>query len=76
MDIRVGVRAEESGVVPRNRMMLIGLAPANHSLPVDIPADLANRDVFPQPPSPYRIRHLSESSVMYVRMCSKLSSRP
>jgi hypothetical protein len=76
MEMRVGVRAEESGVVPKNRMMLMGLAFLNHSVLVHMLAVLAKREVFPQPPSPYSINSLSESLVMYWWMCSKLSSRP
>lgn len=76
MEIKVGVNALESGVVPKNRTMLIGLAPANQDFDVDKLAALANSDVFPHPPSPYKTSNLSESPNMYWWMCSKLSSLP
>lgn len=49
MDIRVGVKALESGVVPRNLMMLVGRTSANQ-VSRHIAALLAKRLVFPQPP--------------------------
>lgn len=63
IDISVGVRALLSGVVPKNLIIHIGFAPLNHSVEVS-PADLANNDVFPQPPSPYKTIGFSESPFM------------
>lgn len=52
IDISVGVKALESGVVPKKRTMLMGFDPWNQPLEVDMLAAWARRDVFPQPPSP------------------------
>lgn len=52
MDMSVGVSALESGVVPRNLTILIGLDPLNQPFEVDKLAALAKSDVLPQPPSP------------------------
>lgn len=47
--MRVGVKALESGVVPKNRTIFIGLQSLNQSVRA-IDALLASSDVFPQPP--------------------------
>lgn len=75
MEISVGVSALLSGVVPRNRIMLIGFLPVSHALLVN-PALFANRDVFPHPPSPYNTKGLSLSPNMYSLILSNVSSRP
>lgn len=49
IEMRVGVKALESGVVPRNLMMLVGRTSANQ-VSSDKAALLARRLVFPQPP--------------------------
>lgn len=47
--MRVGVRALESGVVPRNLIMLVGRTSANQVFN-DIAALFASKLVLPQPP--------------------------
>lgn len=49
MEINVGVRALESGVVPRNLMMFVGRTSANQ-VSKDMAALFERRLVFPQPP--------------------------
>lgn len=51
IEIKVGVSALESGVVPRNLMMLTGRLPANQSS-AESAALFDKRLVLPQPPSP------------------------
>lgn len=55
MEIRVGVRALESGVVPRNLMMLVGRTSANH-VSRDVAELFERRLVLPQPPERSRIK--------------------
>lgn len=60
MDINVGVKALESGVVPKNLTMLTGFTSANQTV-LAMAALLAKRDVLPHPPAPYKTKGLSAS---------------
>jgi len=75
IEMRVGVSALESGVVPRKRTTQIGRAPGNQS-ECEHPAAFASKDVFPQPPSPYKTRSLSEGPRTYWWILSSSGSRP
>lgn len=75
IEINAGVKALLSGVVPKNRTMQNGLTFSSQSLTVKA-ADLANKDVLPQPPSPNKTRGLSHSLSIYCSIRDKLSSRP
>lgn len=63
IEINVGVNALESGVVPKNRTILIGFTHLNQSVKHS-EALFASRDVLPQPPSPNKTNGFSESLCM------------
>lgn len=61
IEISVGVSALESGVVPKNRTIFIGLQSLNQSVNAK-DALFASNEVFPQPPLKYR-NHIDKLTI-------------